>query len=54
MAKVKVKGVPVRYNQQTYKRGETFDMAEKHINESIVERVASSEKAPAKSPAKEK
>lgn len=42
--KVKVKKVPVRYNGKTYKKDETFDMAEKYFNEAIVEKVASEKK----------
>lgn len=48
--KVKVKKVRVRYNGKTYKKGETFDMAEKYFNEAIVEKVAPDKEKKEKTP----
>jgi hypothetical protein len=42
--KVKVKTIPVRYNGKTYQPEETFEMAEKYVNEEIVEKLPSSSK----------
>ena len=36
MAKVKVINIPVRHEGKTYQAGETFDIAEKYIDENLV------------------
>jgi hypothetical protein len=42
--RVRVNKIPVRYNGKTYRKGETFDMAEKYFNESLVSKVKESKK----------
>lgn len=37
--KVQVNKIPIRYNGKTYRTGETFDMAEKYIDDSLVTKV---------------
>lgn len=36
MPKVIVKEIPVRYENKTYRKGETFDMKVEHVNDSLV------------------
>lgn len=42
--KVRVLKIPVRYSGKTYREGETFEMAEKYFDESIVEKVTETKK----------
>lgn len=43
--KVQVIKTPVRYNGQTYREGESFEMAEKYFDENIVTKVEEPKKA---------
>jgi hypothetical protein len=42
--KVKVKGLPVRYNDKRYAPGETLDINQDSYNESLFEKVAAGKK----------
>lgn len=49
LPKVIVKDIPVRYENETYRKGETFEMKAAHVVESLVSVVEESKKAPKKS-----
>lgn len=48
MPKVRVKDIPVRYENETYRKGETFEMKAAHVTESLVTVLEQPKKKPGK------
>lgn len=46
MKKVEVINVPVRYNGVTYKQGESFEMEDKHVTETLLKVTGDVKKVP--------